>query len=296
MSNGHSGRRSGHQTPSKQETLARTPEKVNPQAPCPTPPALQNSSTWNTCPQTPPQELFPWPFQNKPPPRVLPTSLHRDPRNGPTEPTFVIFQPYSELGQDVIAQGVAELQDLRDWGQREKFSLISAGGRSTEQPPGPGPSPQGTPVVCCQDAQTDGPKQEKSWPREPSGWVHGNRFYCTEGRLRNCLHPRPWHGPASRKRQPGPTVRVPGTQGHTCSGPVPRSPRSPGRAPCCSRHTWPRNPMAPSAYLSWREGHGRPGTDGGREDGVTPQLSGAPASPFFSRAIFRTPSLNSDST
>lgn len=41
-------------------------------------------------------------------------SLHRDPRNGPAEPTFVIFQPHSELGQDVVPQGVAELQDLRD--------------------------------------------------------------------------------------------------------------------------------------------------------------------------------------
>lgn len=29
----------------------------------------------------------------------------------------MIFKPYPELGQDVVPQGVAELQDLRDCGQ-----------------------------------------------------------------------------------------------------------------------------------------------------------------------------------
>lgn len=36
---------------------------------------------------------------------------------GPADLTFMILQPHPELGQDVVAQGVTELQDLRDWGK-----------------------------------------------------------------------------------------------------------------------------------------------------------------------------------
>ena len=33
----------------------------------------------------------------------------------------MILQPHSKLGQDIIPQGVTELQDLGDWGQSERF-------------------------------------------------------------------------------------------------------------------------------------------------------------------------------
>lgn len=33
----------------------------------------------------------------------------------------MVLQPHSELGQDVIPQGVAELQDLGDWAQRGRL-------------------------------------------------------------------------------------------------------------------------------------------------------------------------------
>lgn len=57
----------------------------------------------------------------------------------------MIFQPHSELGQDVVAQGVAELQDLRDWGQREKFSLILCRRQKRRAAPRPGALTPGHP-------------------------------------------------------------------------------------------------------------------------------------------------------
>lgn len=35
----------------------------------------------------------------------------------------MIFKPHPKLGQDVIPQSITELQNLRDCGQRQKFSL-----------------------------------------------------------------------------------------------------------------------------------------------------------------------------
>lgn len=62
---------------------------------------------------------------------------------GRADPTFVVLQPHPELGQDVVAQGVTELQDLGDWGKGTGSVRSSAGSREVwDHHPGLG-SPRG---------------------------------------------------------------------------------------------------------------------------------------------------------
>lgn len=67
--------------------------------------------------------------QGPPAPQRPPAPLPGTPSKRPRGPTFVIFQPHPELGQDVVTQGVAELQDLRDWGRGTGSVRASAGSR-----------------------------------------------------------------------------------------------------------------------------------------------------------------------
>lgn len=108
---------------------------------------------------------------------------------------------------------------------------------------------------------------------------------------------------------PGPGILSGGSQGHHhhaggrstrlgsstkvrltmfCS-PGPRDPRPLAVGPARAPHN-PQRPPA-RAKTGQSEGHGCLG-----QSGPTPTATGPPASPCFSRAIFRTPCLNSDST
>lgn len=65
--------------------------------------------------------------------------------NSKGSPTFVVFKPHPKLGQDVVPQGIAELQNLRDcresravpsdmrgWGPQNECLLQCLGGRGQQ--------------------------------------------------------------------------------------------------------------------------------------------------------------------
>lgn len=86
-----------------------------------TPPGSPPASSPPTCPPPPasslPRALPPASSQHPPSWRKL---LAVSPQRQRAAPTFVILQPHPKFRQDVVPQGIAELQDLGDWAQRSE--------------------------------------------------------------------------------------------------------------------------------------------------------------------------------